>query len=544
MNNYLEQQKKQGFDLKTQKFLDDVKNNMISLLETTKKLDNDFSEDIDTFIKKIEVEGLTDETIAETKKMALVLDNKINTKTFTVRESRNRMKNLLTKISRKDISQKQIDMITKLNESVDNGVDEAAFFESIGHTFAEFSKDVEHYRKESKKIVSKEHKHFKEGTQDILAGDVGRAAKTITRDVMRMAIQLKENYPNDKYILELYAESEAIYKGKSTQFFAVTDILSRLSTRASQLQKQDRLKSQEYLHDINNKLKGVFKTLQHSNAVCGEGESLTEDFNDQIKNGLSVFKNATDGVTDINKLQTLIGENINSITTQVEDYSSKQKTIQRKQRRQINELEADVSKALEHHKKLEKSLNEEKEASNMDELTKIPNRKGYLEYIKRVHDIWRTQNNPLSIIVLDIDKFKRINDSFGHNVGDAALRNVANIINTIVGDKFFFGRYGGEEFVMVCPMLNKTKAALLADRIREKLSAQRFRIGSKEKMQKIQITCSFGVAEFGEELTDISETFAAADKALYKAKDEGRNTVCYVNDGTIINRTKQFGTKR
>ena len=166
-----------------------------------------------------------------------------------------------------------------------------------------------------------------------------------------------------------------------------------------------------------------------------------------------------------------------------------------------------------------------------------------MEYITKVHDIWRKQNTPLSIIVLDIDKFKSINDSFGHNVGDAALRNVSAIIKNIIGDKFFFGRYGGEEFVMVCPMLNKTKASLLADRIRQKLADTRFTIGGKKNAQKIRITCSFGVAEFGNDLVDISETFEAADKALYQAKEEGRNTVCYVNNGSIINRTQQFKTK-
>jgi diguanylate cyclase (GGDEF)-like protein len=542
MNHYLEQQKKAKeaeLDLKSQHLLEDVKRNMISLLETTKKIDGEYSDDIDTFISKLEVDGLNSDTIAETKRMALVLDNKINTRSFTVRESKNKMKNVLKLIAKKDISQKQSDLLSSISENID-GSSEEDFYSQLGDIFSEFSGDIEHYRQESKKIVGEKHGHFKEGTQDILAGDVGRAAKTICRDVMRMAIQLKDTYPEDKYILEMYQETEKIYKGQSTQFFAVTDILSRLSTRASQLQKQEKLKSQEYLHDINNKLQNVFKTLQHSNAVCNEGENLTNDFNNKLKDDLSKFKNATNGVNDVNKLQELIGENINSLGSQIEDYSNKQKNVQRKQRRQIDSLEIDVKKAIEHQKKLEQSLNEEKEAGGTDELTKIPNRKSYLEYITKVHDIWLKQKNPLSLIVLDIDKFKSINDTFGHNVGDAALRQVSGLIKNIVGDKFFFARIGGEEFVMVCPMLNKSKASLLADRIREKLSGTRFKIGSKKNVQHIQITCSFGVAEFGEDLVDISETFDAADKALYHAKDAGRNTVCVVSKGNIINRTKQF----
>ena len=545
MNNYLEKQKakENGLDLKSQRFLEEVKGSMITLLQTTKKLDGEFSDDIDSFIGKIEKNGLNAETIAETKKMALVLDNKINTRAFSVRESKNKMKNVLKIISKKDISQKQVDLIGQISLGIDNGESEEDFFDSLSTIFSEFSCDIEHYRKESKKIVGKDHKGFKEGTQDILAGDVGRAAKTISRDVMRMAVQLKDTYPSDKYIKELYLEAEKIYKGQSTQFFAVTDILSRLSTRASQLQKQEKLKSQEYLHDMNNKLQGVFKTLQTSNSVCNEGETLTSDFNSKLKNDLNSFKNATKDVSNVSDLQALIGDNINSLESQIEEYSSKQKNIQRKQRRQIDSLELDVKKALEHQKKLEKSLTDEKEAGSIDELTKVPNRKAYLEYITRVHNIWTKQKNPLSLIVIDIDKFKSINDTFGHNVGDAALRQVSGLISNIVSEKFFFARIGGEEFVMVCPMLNKSKASLLADRIREKLANTRFKIGSKENVQRIQITCSFGVAEFGDDLFDISDTFEAADKALFKAKAEGRNTVCVVSKGVIINRTKQFKTK-
>jgi len=533
--------------LQSQRLLEEAKRNVIFLLDATKKIDIEYKEDIESFISKLEIEGFTTSNIAEIRKMSLILDNKINTRTFSIRESKNKMKNVLKIISKKEISQTQSNLIKELSEKIDKGASEEDFYGKVAQVFSEFSKDIEYYRKSSKQIVGEEHNHFKDGTQDILAADIGRAAKTISRDVMRMAIQLKENYPEDSLIANMHKETTDIFNSKNTQFFAITDMLSRLSTRATQLQKQEKLKSQEYLNNINGKLHSVFKTLQTSNASFSESEDLTNDFNSKIKTDLNNFKNSTKDINNMKQLQSIVSENINSLESQIEEYTSKQKNIQRKQKRQIDNLEQDVKQAMDQQQKLEKSLNAEKEAGGIDELTKVPNRKSYFEYINKAHEIWVKQQTPLSMILIDIDKFKNINDTFGHNIGDAALKNVATLINNIVGEKFFFGRIGGEEFIMICPLLNKSKASLLAERLREKLAGTKFRVGSKLSAKDIKITCSFGVAEFGdslnEPLIEIVEVFEAADKALYQAKSEGRNSVCVVAGGRIINRTKQICNK-
>lgn len=537
--NQIKNNQSSGFNLKAERFIEDIKKNLIIFLNTTKKIDSDYADEIESLIFQLENEGLNPNTLINAKKMALVIDNKVNAKTFEIRQSKMDMLNALGKISKKDISQKQKNIIENIQLGLKQG-EEHSFLNDITDVLGDFSKDVEFYREKSEKIVGEDHKHFKDGTQNILAGDIGRVSKSLTRDVFNLSKQLSQSYPSDSHVQHLFEESKKLYESKETQFFAVTDIFSRLAQYAIKLQKNEKLQSQQYLYDINNKLKTVFQTLQTTHAICNEGEDLTTNFNSNIQKGLKDFKTASDSVSDINRLHEIIGENLFSLETQVEEYTSKQKLIQRKQRRHIDGLETSLEKAIQKQKKLEDSLSEEKEASAIDELTQVPNRKGYIEYLTKVHEQWLKKKTPLSIIVLDIDKFKSINDSFGHAVGDAALKNVASIIHKYLGDRFFFARYGGEEFVLVCPLLNKSKASLLSEKIRQKIASTKFQVGKPENRQLLKITCSFGVCEFSNLLTDTSEVFEFADKALYHAKSSGRNCVCLYHEKGFYNYTKNF----
>lgn len=526
--------------LKTKKILEDTKKHFISLLKITQKLDSESSLDIEQFIKKLEQEGINENTLSDAKKLSLVIDTKINTKFITVRESKNNMEKILARLQKKNLSQPQIDLLNTLKQGIQNSLPEHEFLNLITKGFSEFSNDIEFHRENSKKIVTDNHEHFKGGTQDILAADVGRATKTITRDVLKMAVQLYQAYPTDQLIIQLHNEIQIISKKQGAQFFAITDILSRLSARAAQLQQQDKVKSQEYLHDINAKLKDVFEKLSLSSASLVESQDLTNDFNSNIKKGLNDFKKSTLGITDINQLRNVIQNNVVAIEKQVEDYSKKQELIKRKQKREIDDLELNLQKALKTQHQLEKTLSKEREASTIDELTQIPNRRSYIDYINQAHSVWSKQKgHNLSLIVFDIDKFKNINDQFGHQIGDAALKRVSEIIKKLLKESVFFARYGGEEFVLVVPA-NKTVSVKFAEKIRAELAKNKFGIGKRENLQFINITCSFGVSEFSDYESDINKVFNMADKALYQAKSDGRNCVVLNSEDHLINFTNKI----
>jgi diguanylate cyclase (GGDEF)-like protein len=127
--------------------------------------------------------------------------------------------------------------------------------------------------------------------------------------------------------------------------------------------------------------------------------------------------------------------------------------------------------------------------------------------------------NPLGLVMSDIDKFKRVNDTYGHRSGDEVLQFVASTCKKTVAGKGKAYRYGGEELAMLLPNYNAEEAATLAERIRKEIAAESI------SAKAIRATVSFGVAELSRHATTAEELVEAADTALYAAKKLGRNLV-------------------
>ncbi|MCG6875792.1 MAG: diguanylate cyclase [Betaproteobacteria bacterium] len=156
--------------------------------------------------------------------------------------------------------------------------------------------------------------------------------------------------------------------------------------------------------------------------------------------------------------------------------------------------------------------------SRTDGLTGLLNRTHWLEVVSsELRRHWRT-DAPVSLLILDIDNFKNVNDQFGHLVGDEALRNIAQIVRETLRDPDTPGRYGGEEFGVVLPDTNSEGACVIAERVRE-------RIGKAivARTPEVRCTVSIGVAEATPDLSDSRQWIERADRALYRAKALGRN---------------------
>ncbi|MFY8274247.1 GGDEF domain-containing protein [Pseudoalteromonas sp. SSDWG2] len=151
-----------------------------------------------------------------------------------------------------------------------------------------------------------------------------------------------------------------------------------------------------------------------------------------------------------------------------------------------------------------------------DPLTQIANRAGVRDFIHQQMVLYTLKQQPCAIILLDVDHFKSINDNFGHNEGDDVLKVLAALLQSHVRKEDKVARWGGEEFLIVCPHTNKDGALLMAQALRK-------RIETASISQHTTITCSFGVSEF--DSTHFEHTFQKADEALYEAKNAGRNCV-------------------
>lgn len=155
--------------------------------------------------------------------------------------------------------------------------------------------------------------------------------------------------------------------------------------------------------------------------------------------------------------------------------------------------------------------------NNIDFLTKINNRRFLQKSLNKELKRSARYNNALSVILFDVDNFKSINDTYGHNAGDRVLKNIAKILMKMTRESDYVGRWGGEEFIVITPQTSLENAAVLAEEIR--IAIERF-----DFALSTQVTCSFGVSELSDE-KETNELVRKADHALYEAKHSGKNCV-------------------
>jgi len=167
---------------------------------------------------------------------------------------------------------------------------------------------------------------------------------------------------------------------------------------------------------------------------------------------------------------------------------------------------------------LKSSLHKAHEQAFVDALTGIKNRRAFDERIGLEFKRWQRSKEPLVLAVMDIDHFKKINDTYGHPIGDKVLRTISQLIDKKVRDSDFFGRVGGEEFALIFTSSELDNVVKRLNQFRESIESCKF--GSKGK--RIVITMSVGCAMFREGDTS-DDVYERADKALYKAKQMGRN---------------------
>ena len=177
------------------------------------------------------------------------------------------------------------------------------------------------------------------------------------------------------------------------------------------------------------------------------------------------------------------------------------------------ELEALITQLKSEKDKLE-------ELAYTDPLTGLSNRRFFLEEMKRVIETARRYREPLSIMMLDVDNFKRINDEYGHDVGDMTLKQLAEVIRKNTRSSDIAARFGGEEFIVALPKTDERGALMVAERIRQEFKKSKVQVDGKE----IGTTVSIGIASF-EEGYDLDRLIKEADEALYEAKRTGKDKV-------------------
>ena len=167
--------------------------------------------------------------------------------------------------------------------------------------------------------------------------------------------------------------------------------------------------------------------------------------------------------------------------------------------------------------------NELREQAYRDPLTQSYNRRYFYDMSNKLMQLAKRDKADLSVVMIDIDKFKNINDTYGHQIGDKVIILLANKLKELVRNSDIVSRFGGEEFAVIFPQTNLQKVKILSEKIRKLIESESIYINNLE----IKFTVSIGCSSFEESKNKtIDNLLDEADKALYKAKNNGRNQVC------------------
>ncbi len=301
----------------------------------------------------------------------------------------------------------------------------------------------------------------------------------------------------------------------------LNDFLRDLGGLVIDLSEAGHAQFETFLQQINERLSSLQAFLDDS---VDPDKSGVEDqllLDKQLREQVAGLRSAADESDSIEKLKVSVEGRLDNILGSLDSFKAKSAERQEAADRMIVRLKMQLNEAQKQSKELERTIAHQRDQAVTDSLTRIPNRYGFQAQAQQEVARWKRYGTPLCLIMLDVDHFKKINDSYGHLAGDHVLRDVAGVLTDTVRQTDCVSRFGGEEFVVIVPQTILVDAAKTANKLR--LAIQNHSFSHQE--HEISVTISAGAADFceGDELDDVLER---ADSALYRAKQMGRNKVC------------------
>lgn len=276
---------------------------------------------------------------------------------------------------------------------------------------------------------------------------------------------------------------------------------------------------ESYLLNLTGQLAEVQAYVEASQ----QDELLNEEtaiLTNEIHQDVEAIQKAMQDSNDLQQLKSNVSSQLMNIVKSVDLFKQKEENRERRLHDRYLQLQSRLELMEEQTQQMKVHVEAERHKALTDSLTSLPNRAGYDQQITSEYDRWRRYGQTFSIAVADLDLFKRINDSYGHQAGDKVLRLVATILTRQCRSTDFVSRYGGEEFVILMPATSAEQAVIAVDKIRHAVECSPFNFHG----QPVQITLSLGVAEVQSD-DSVEDLFGRADKALYEAKRLGRNRI-------------------
>jgi len=281
---------------------------------------------------------------------------------------------------------------------------------------------------------------------------------------------------------------------------------------------RERREIEDLLQQMDSRLAEIAGYLASDTADQKSAQSSSQQFDLLVTSEVRSLGNDVQSADDLGALRRRVGERLELITSHLQEFRAREGARVSAQLDRTQRMRVRVTDLEREIHGLHKSLQEEQSLRMIDALTGIPNRAAYDDRIRHEFSRWQRENTAISVLAWDIDRFKEINDAYGHSAGDKVLRVIAQHLAQHVRGTDFVARYGGEEFVMILIGTDAQQALVTADKIRSGIENMGFHFHNKP----VAVTASCGITTVrGDDCPE--SIFDRADRALYRAKDGGRN---------------------
>ncbi|MGM0767842.1 MAG: diguanylate cyclase [Pseudomonadota bacterium] len=275
-----------------------------------------------------------------------------------------------------------------------------------------------------------------------------------------------------------------------------------------------------FLQRLDERLHSLRQHFQDQSSAQAGRLDASGELDREIKAELEQFGRQVEASSDLSELKQSVSQHLLSIGGTVRRFREQESEREKNLSRQLEAMQEKLAAVEANAEQMKERVREERAKALTDLLTQLPNREAWEERLAFEYSRWQRYRHPLTVAVLDIDFFKRVNDSYGHKAGDRVLQLVARELRARLRNTDFIARFGGEEFVLLLPETRSADAQKVLDGLRGYIARLPFHF----RGEPVTITYSAGLAEFGDDDSEDS-VFDRADRALYAAKDGGRNQV-------------------
>ena len=284
----------------------------------------------------------------------------------------------------------------------------------------------------------------------------------------------------------------------------------------------EKLELEEFLLQLQDRLKDLDQQLEVAETTRRASVDSSQQLDRRVDAEVSGIESSVHQADSLEQIKATIQQRVEVIRTHMDEHrraeTQRQTELEEKLKHATSRLQA-VEKETTH---LRAHLRKRKHQAMSDPLTGIPNRAAFDERLEREFQRWKRYATPLTLLVLDVDHFKNINDTYGHETGDQILRHVGSKLLHSIRESDLAARFGGEEFLAILSDTDQEGAMAMAEKIRRTIEDETFPVISR-------LTISIGVAAARAEDENEDSAVKRADAALYRAKGAGRNAVRFAS---------------